>query len=149
MRDPRILLHSMSQAAHRPARWCCAAPRAGEPDRAVQRRYAAAVAARLGWQPVVGRFELFAVEIDDVASIGHTKDNAQHVARWLTHTEYLRAPVTPTPQAMVPFGPFGPGPGAVAGRMMRPTSRTLRRARAPDGPRSRGVQYRGGDGRAT
>jgi hypothetical protein len=63
----------------------------------VQRNYAAAVAARLGWQPVPGKFTLFAVDIDDVTYIGHDAgSNAQHVARWPAGEEYLRPSLTPT-----------------------------------------------------
>jgi hypothetical protein len=63
----------------------------------VQRRYAAAVAARLGWQPVAGEFTLFAVDIHDVTYIGHdAASNAQHVARWPAGQEYLRPSLTPT-----------------------------------------------------
>jgi len=62
----------------------------------VQRDYAAAVAAHLGWQPIPGMFTLFAVDIDDVTYIGHDAgSNAQHEARWPPGEEYLRPSVTP------------------------------------------------------
>lgn len=68
-----------------------------EPAGEVQRQYAAAVAASLGWKPVPGQFTLFAVSIADVAYIGHdAASNAQHVARWPAGNEYLRPPATPT-----------------------------------------------------
>ncbi len=95
-RDPRILLHSIVTSRAPAGEVMLRGTARREPDRAVQHRYAAAAGARLGWQPVMGQFELFAVEIDDVTYIGHTQDNAQHVARWPAHAEYLRAPVTPT-----------------------------------------------------
>jgi hypothetical protein len=63
----------------------------------VQRRYAAAAAAHLGWRPVPGEFALFAVDITDVTYIGHDdQSNAQHVARWPAGQEYLRPSLTPT-----------------------------------------------------
>ncbi len=47
--------------------------------------------AHLGWQPVLGEFALFAVDIDDVTYIGHdAASNAQHVACWPAGEEYLR-----------------------------------------------------------
>ena len=62
-----------------------------------QRRYAAAAEAHLGWRPVPGEFTLFAVDIAEVAYIGHDAgSNAQHVARWPAGREYLRPALTPT-----------------------------------------------------
>jgi hypothetical protein len=63
----------------------------------VQGRYAAAVAAAgLGWEPVVGDFDLFAVEVSDVTYIGYAENGAQHVARWPADEEYLRPCLTAT-----------------------------------------------------
>ena len=63
----------------------------------VHQRYAAAVRANLGWQPVPGQFTLFAIDIDDVTYIGSDPGTgAQHVARWPPGTEYLRPQTTPT-----------------------------------------------------
>jgi hypothetical protein len=42
----------------------------------VQRRYAAAVSAQIGWRPVVGEFALFVVEVDDVTYIGYDADTS-------------------------------------------------------------------------
>jgi hypothetical protein len=52
--------------------------------------------ADLGWRPVIGQFALYVVTVGDVTYIGHTEDNAQHVARWPAGVEYLRARLTPT-----------------------------------------------------
>lgn len=82
--------------AHRPS--TCLAPSQLIPtgDEA-QRRYAAAVQAHLGWQPVPGEFALSAVDINDVTYIGHDAgSNAQHVARWPAGQEYQRPSLTPT-----------------------------------------------------
>jgi hypothetical protein len=63
----------------------------------VHERYAAAVAEEIGWQPVVGRFALFRIEIDDVTYIGYDpQTHGQHVARWPEGVEYLRPATTPT-----------------------------------------------------
>jgi hypothetical protein len=68
-----------------------------EPGHGVQQRYAAAVAAEIGWQPVPGEFTLFTVDIDDVTYIGREAGSgAQHVARWPHGAEYLRPVITPT-----------------------------------------------------
>jgi hypothetical protein len=68
-----------------------------EDDRAVQRRYAAAVSAEIGWRPVAGEFTLFVVDVEDVTYIGHDADTSgQHVARWPAGLEYVRPAATPT-----------------------------------------------------
>ncbi|MGI8696956.1 MAG: pyridoxamine 5'-phosphate oxidase family protein [Mycobacteriales bacterium] len=61
-----------------------------EDDEAVQRRYADAVAAALGWSPLIGRFHLFKVEIGDVVSIRYGDDGDQFVARWPPAREFVR-----------------------------------------------------------
>ena len=70
-----------------------------------QERYAAAVREQIGWQPVVGQFTLFVVDVADVAYIGSEPGTgAQHVARWPSGEEYIRPQLTPTslgpPQAV-------------------------------------------------
>jgi hypothetical protein len=96
-RDPRILLHSIVTSPSPKAEIMIRGTvRAGTGDD-IQRRYAAAVQAHLGWQPVPGEFALFAMDINDVTYIGHDAGgNAQHVARWPTGEEYLRPSLTPT-----------------------------------------------------
>jgi hypothetical protein len=96
-RDPRILLHSIITDRAPPGEIMIRGTVRIEPAGDVQRRYAAAVAASLGWKPVPGQFTLLAVSIADVTYIGHdAASNAQHVARWPAGNEYLRPPVTPT-----------------------------------------------------
>jgi hypothetical protein len=96
-RDPRILLHSIVTSPSPQAEIMMRGTVRAEPGEDVQRHYAAAVHAHLGWQPVPGEFTLFAVDIDDVTYIGHDAgSNAQHVARWPAGEEYLRPSVTPT-----------------------------------------------------
>lgn len=66
-------------------------------DGEVQRDYAAAVASRLGWRPVVGEFTLLVIDVDDVTHIGYDPETSgQHVARWPASLEYVRPSATPT-----------------------------------------------------
>jgi hypothetical protein len=96
-RDPRILVHSIITSPSAQAEIMMRGTVRAEAAADVQRRYAAAVVAHLGWQPVPGEFALFAVDITDVTYIGHDDgSNAQHVARWPAGEEYLRPSVTPT-----------------------------------------------------
>jgi hypothetical protein len=95
-RDPRILLHSVVTSPSPAGEVMVRGTAVREADAGTQRRYAAAVAGSLGWQPVVGEFTLFTIDITDITYIGHTKDNAQHVARWPAGDEYLRPAITPT-----------------------------------------------------
>jgi len=96
-RDPRILLHSIVTGPEPAAEVKVRGTVRAEDDHDVQRRYAAAVCAQIGWRPVVGRFTLFAADVDDVTYIGYDADTAgQHVARWPTGLEYVRPQVTPT-----------------------------------------------------
>jgi hypothetical protein len=91
-RDPRILVHSIVASPSPQAEIMVRGTVRAETDADVQRRYAAAVRAHLGWQPVPGEFALFAVDIIDVTHIGHDAgSSAQHVARWPAGEEYLRA----------------------------------------------------------
>jgi hypothetical protein len=92
-RDPRILVHSIitsrDGAAGEVKLRGTARP---EDDPAVQRRYADAVAADLGWQPEVGRFHLFAIEISDVTFIRYDPGGSgdQFVTRWPAGREFVR-----------------------------------------------------------
>jgi hypothetical protein len=66
-------------------------------DQDVQRRYAAAVSAEIGWRPVAGEFTLFVVDVEDVTYIGYDAGTGgQHVVRWPVGLEYVRPSVTPT-----------------------------------------------------
>ncbi len=96
-RDPRILLHSIVTSPAPQAEIMMRGITRARTGDELQRRYAAAVQACLGWQPVSGEFALFAVDINDVTYIGHDPgNNAQHVARWPAGEEYLRPVLTPT-----------------------------------------------------
>jgi hypothetical protein len=91
-RDPRILVHSVvtgRDGAEGEVKVRGSAR--AEHDTAVQRRYADAVAADLGWSPEVGRFHLFAVDIGDVTVVRYdTASGDQYVACWPPGREYVR-----------------------------------------------------------
>src|SRR4051794_1145116 len=84
LRDPRILVHSVitrpdGEEGELKLR---GSVRVAD-DTASHERYAAAVSATLPWSPVVGRFHLFAVDIDEVTFVRY--DNAtgdQHLVLW-------------------------------------------------------------------
>src|SRR6266568_6618301 len=58
-RDPRILLHSIVTGPEPAAEVKVRGTAHAEDDHDVQRRYAAAVSAEIGWRPVVGEITLF------------------------------------------------------------------------------------------
>lgn len=97
-RDPRILVHSVITSRDGWEGEFKVRGRArAEHDADVQHRYAAAVAAALGWDPEPGRFHLFAVDIGQVTFIRY--DNAtgdQHVAIWPPPREFIRRGTTAT-----------------------------------------------------
>jgi hypothetical protein len=68
-----------------------------ETDDAVCQRYADAVATEIGWQPVVGQFALFRIDIDDVTVVAYDSETGeQHVVQWPAGIEYVRPATTPT-----------------------------------------------------
>ena len=96
-RDRRIVLHSIVTGPEPAAEVKVRGTVRAEGDQGVQRRYAAAVAAEIGWCPVAGEFTLFVVDVEDVTYIGHDADTGgQHVVRWPAGREYVRPSVTPT-----------------------------------------------------
>lgn len=98
LRDPRILVHSVitSRDGAEGELKIRGTARA-EHDQAVQRRYADAVAADLGWNPQPGRFHLFAVDINHVIFISYdTATGAQHVAIWPPGQEFIRRATSAT-----------------------------------------------------
>lgn len=96
-RDPRILLHSIVTSPEPAAEVKVRGTVRAEDDHDMQQRYAAAVAAEIGWRPVAGEFTLFAVDVRDVTYIGYDTDTSgQHVARWPAGLEYVRPSTTPT-----------------------------------------------------
>jgi hypothetical protein len=95
--DPRIVLHSIITGPEPAAEVKVRGAVRVETDRDIQQKYAATVAAEIGWCPVAGQFALFAVDIADVTYIGYDADSkGQHVVRWPPGLEYLRPSTTPT-----------------------------------------------------
>ncbi len=98
LRDPRILVHSVitSRDGAEGELKVRGTARA-EHDQAVQRRYAEAVAADLGWDPQQGRFHLFSVDICQVSFVSYdTATGDQHVAIWPPGREFIRRATSAT-----------------------------------------------------
>jgi hypothetical protein len=96
-RDRRLVLNSIVTGPEPAAEVKVRGTARAEHDPDVQRRYAAAVSAGIGWRPVVGEFTLFAVDVADVTYIGYDADTSgQHVVRWPARVEFVRPSVTPT-----------------------------------------------------
>lgn len=96
-RDPRVLLHSLVLGPEAAPEIKVRGTVQVQTDQETQQRYAAAAAAELGWEPVVGQFTLLRVDVSDVTYIGYDAETgAQHVARWPANVEYLRPSTTPT-----------------------------------------------------
>jgi len=64
-------------------------------DRDLHVRYAIAVGEVLGWQPEVGAFHLFAIDIDDVTYLRYD-DGDQRLTRWPPAAESVRRIQTAT-----------------------------------------------------
>jgi hypothetical protein len=92
LRDPRILVHSVVTSRDGgEGEFKIRGTARAEDDPDLSRRYAAAVAASLGWSPEPGRFHLFAVTIGEVTFIRYDDATGdQHVARWPPPREYIR-----------------------------------------------------------
>jgi len=99
LRDPRILVHSVITSRDgAEGEFKIRGTARAESDLAVQRRYADAVAASLGWNPLPGRFHLFAVDIAQVTFIAYDPGGSgdQHVAMWPPGQEFIRRATSPT-----------------------------------------------------
>jgi Pyridoxamine 5'-phosphate oxidase len=99
LRDPRILVHSVitnRDGAEGELKLRGTVRADDDPVR--QRRYADAVAADLGWNPELGRFHLFAVDIGQVTFISYdpSGNGDQHVAMWPPAREFIRRATSPT-----------------------------------------------------
>ena len=98
LRDPRVLVHSIVTGREGTGRELKLRGTAGEErDLDLQRRYAEAVAASLGWRPEPGRFHLFSVDISDVTFIRYDEPTGdQFVASWPPPREFVRRGTTAT-----------------------------------------------------
>jgi Pyridoxamine 5'-phosphate oxidase len=92
LRDPRILVHSIVTGRDGgEGEFKIRGTVRAEHDPGVQRRYAGAVTADLGWSPTPGRFHLFVVSLDDVTFIRYDDATGdQHVAMWPPAREFIR-----------------------------------------------------------
>lgn len=96
-RDERLVLNSIVTGPEPAVEIKIIGTAIKESTRSVHEQYATAVAEEIGWQPVVGRFTLFRVELDEVTYIAYDpQTHGQHVARWPQDVEYLRPATTPT-----------------------------------------------------
>jgi len=98
LRDPRILVHSVITSRDGGEGEFKLRGRArAETDPGLERRYAAAVGAGLGWSPEPGRSHLFRVIIDEVSFIRYDDATGdQHVAQWPPPREYIRRATSAT-----------------------------------------------------
>jgi Pyridoxamine 5'-phosphate oxidase len=93
LRDPRILVHSVITSRDgAEGEFKIRGTARAENDQGMQRRYADAVAASLGWNPQPGLFHLFAIDIGQVTSIAYDPGGSgdQHVAMWPPGREFIR-----------------------------------------------------------
>ncbi|HUD79763.1 MAG TPA: pyridoxamine 5'-phosphate oxidase family protein [Streptosporangiaceae bacterium] len=92
LRDPRILVHSIiTNRDGGEGEFKIRGLAQPEEDRDVQRRYAAAVAEALGWNPEPGHFHLFGVDIRHVTFIRYDDSTGdQTVVMWPPGREYIR-----------------------------------------------------------
>jgi hypothetical protein len=98
IRDPRVLVHGVVTSRDgRDGEFKLRGAARSETDAGVQRRYAAAVAQALGWNPEVGRFHLFAVNIDHLSYLRYDEPTGdQYVTQWPPGREYVRRGTTAT-----------------------------------------------------
>jgi hypothetical protein len=98
LRDPRILVHSIVTRREGDEGELKVRGRVrDERDPQVQGRYAVAVAERLGWRPEVGRFHLFAVDVESVSLLRYDEPTGdQYVATWPPAREVVRRGTTAT-----------------------------------------------------
>lgn len=98
LRDPRILVHSVITSRDGGEGEFKIRGRArAVTDPGLERRYAAAVGASLGWSPEPGRSHLFTVVIDEVTFICYDDATGdQHVAQWPPPREFIRRATSAT-----------------------------------------------------
>jgi Pyridoxamine 5'-phosphate oxidase len=92
LRDPRVLIHNIvtSRDGTSDGEFMLRGHAVSEDDRRVNEEIAAAIASQLPWQPEPGRFDLFRIEIDQVASIRWGDHNDQYLTRWPPGHEQVR-----------------------------------------------------------
>jgi hypothetical protein len=98
LRDPRVLVHGI--VANRDGgdgEFKVRGQARSQPDPAIQRRYAEAVAEALDWRPEVGKFHLFAIDIEHVSYLRYDDSTGdQYVTQWPPGREFVRRGTTAT-----------------------------------------------------
>lgn len=90
MRDRRVLVHSVVTSRDGGGGEFKVRGFAVLETGPVEQGYADVVAQELGWTPVVGKFHLFRVEVEDIAYIRWADANDQYVTLWPPASEFLR-----------------------------------------------------------
>ena len=105
-RDPRILVHSIVTSRDgTDGEYKVRGVAVPQMDLQTQRRYALEVAERLGWNPEVGRFHLFTVDVRDITFVRwDDATNDQFVTRWPEGGEFVRRGTSAT--SLGPPEPF-------------------------------------------
>jgi hypothetical protein len=98
VRDPRVLVHSIVTNRDGEEGEVKVRGRAREHlDESAQRRYAVAVTEVLPWSPVVGRFHLFSVDIEQVTLLRYDSATGdQYLVLWPPGRETVRRSTSPT-----------------------------------------------------
>ena len=96
MRDRRVLVHSVVTSRDGGGGEFKVRGLALLETGQVEQGYADVVAKELRWTPVVGKFHLFRVEVEDITYIRWADSNDQYVTRWPPASEYLRRGTSPT-----------------------------------------------------
>ena len=92
LRDPRVLVHNIVTGRDgAEGEFKIRGIAVAVDDVEAQRRYAAAVARDLGWEPEPGKFHLFRIDIEDITYVRYDVESGdQHMTRWPTGAEYVR-----------------------------------------------------------
>jgi hypothetical protein len=92
LRDPRVLVHNVvtSREGTVDGESMLRGRAVPDDDPRVNDEIAAAIAEELPWQPEVGKFNLFRIDIEHVASIRWGDRNDQYLTRWPPGHEQVR-----------------------------------------------------------
>ena len=92
LRDPRVLVHNVvtSRDGTIDGEFMLRGRAIPEDDPRLGEEIAAAMTAELPWQPEAGKFDLFRMEIEHVASIRWGDHNDQYLTRWPPAHEQVR-----------------------------------------------------------
>ena len=96
--DPRVLVHNIVTSRDgREGEYKVRGQAVAELNVGIQRDFAHAAYAQLGWEPEIGRFHLFKVDISDITFIRYDPETGdQYVVRWPQGGEFVRRGATAT-----------------------------------------------------